>query len=130
MQEQDFSQYSPKWQFRFDAFARHGAPGSPGYKEYFRSLGFLDRIKLGVNFYAFFFSWIFFLVVGMWRKALALVGLWLLLILVASLLPEAAGRVLGIAWSLLVATSANYAYYLHRIKGSTSWNPFEGIRLF
>lgn len=127
MENKDLSQYSPKWQFRFGFFERHGL-GGPGYKEAFKALGFGQRIKLGMNFWAFFFTWAFFLVMGMWRKALSLIGLWLVLIVIAAFLPEGVGRGLGIAWSAMVASIANYAYYLHKVKGSSSWNPFEGFR--
>lgn len=123
-----FAEFSPKWQFRFNFFEQRGTPGTPGYREGFKALSFGQRIKLGMNVWAFFFTWLFFLCTGMWRKALSLIGIWLLLLLVAMLLPEVFGRAIGIAWSAIVASTANYAYYLHHIKGSISWNPFEGMR--
>ena len=124
----DFSQYSPKWQFRFNFFERYGAPNSPENKAALKAVGFGERVKIGINFWALFFGAIYFFVLGMWRKALTLIGVSLLLMLVAAFLPEAVGRGIGIAYSLFVAMAANYSYYLDRIKGSKSWNPWEGLR--
>ena len=127
MQNNDFSQFSPKWQFRFNFFEKFGLNG-PEYKQAYKQLGMGDRLKVGINFWAFFFNWIFFLVMGMWRKALSLIVMYAVLVVILSFLPAGAVRVVGIMWSALVASIANYAYYLHKVKGSTSWNPFEGFR--
>ena len=120
--------YSPKWQFRFNFFDRHGGPQAPGFKAAFKALKFGEKLKINMNFYAFFFGWIYFFILGLWRKALVLIGLWVLLIVCAFLLPEIVARGLGTAFSVLTGMVANYAFYLDRIKGSTSWNPCEGMR--
>lgn len=119
---------SPKWQFRFDFFDRYGAPSTPEYKAAFKALPFMDRLKINMNFFALFFGFIYFFILGMWRKALGLIGISLAVGIVAAFLPDAIGRGLGIAYSLLVGMAANYAYYLDQRKGSVSWNPFEGVR--
>ncbi len=125
---QDYSQFASRWQFRFGFYDQHGAPSTPTYKAAFKAATFGQRFKLSGNIPAFLFSWIYFLCKGMWRKGLSWLGIWVLLILIAAMLPQALGRGLGIGFSALCSISANYAYYLHRIKGSTSWNPFEGLR--
>ncbi len=124
----DTSSYSPKWQFRFAFFERHGGPQSPGFKDAFKALKFGEKLKINMNFFALFFSWIYFFIVGMWRKGLSLVGIWLVLILCGLMLPEVVARGLGTAFSVLTGMAANYAFYLDRVKHSTSWNPYEGMR--
>lgn len=126
----DLSQYSPKWQFRFGFFERHGGPASPDFKAAFKALSFGQRLKINMNFFAFFFGFIYFFILGLWRKALVLIGVSLAIGVVAFFLPDAVARGLGVAYSVLVGMSANYAFYLDRIKGSTSWNPWEGVRWF
>ncbi len=124
----DRTQLSPKWQFRFDFFDRHGGPKEPAYKESLKTLPFGEKVKVGMNFYAFFFGVIYFFIIGLWRKALSLIGISLVLSIVASFLPAAFQNVLWLPLSLLTGMIANYAYYLDKVKGSTSWNPFEGMR--
>lgn len=120
---------SPKWQFRFDFFDRHGGPSSPEFKPAFKALPSIgDRLKINMNFFAFFFGWIYFFILGLWRKAIVLIGISLLVGVLAFVLPRMVANGLGVAYSVLVGMIANYAFYLDRVKGSTSWNPFEGMR--
>ncbi|MBB4128722.1 hypothetical protein GGR77_004053 [Xanthomonas translucens] len=120
---------SPKWQFRFDFFDRHGGPASPGFKPAFKALpSFGDRLKINMNFFAFFFGWIYFFILGLWRKAIVLIGISVLIGVLSLFLPKMFVNGLGVAYSVLVGMIANYAYYLEVRKGSTSWNPFEGMR--
>jgi hypothetical protein len=119
---------SPKWQFRFNFFNQHGAPSSPAFKAAYKELPFGEKIKVNFNFFALFFSWIYFLILGMWRKALTILGLSIVVMVVAAFMPKAVGNGIAIAWSLLIALTANYSYYLEKVKGDTSWNPFAGMR--
>ncbi|KLD79255.1 DUF2628 domain-containing protein [Xanthomonas hyacinthi] len=120
---------SPKWQFRFDFFDRHGGPASPDFKAAFKALpSFGDRLKINMNFFAFFFGWIYFFILGLWRKAIVLIGISLLIGVLSFFLPGMVVNGLGVGYSVLVGLIANYAFYLDRKKGSTSWNPFEGMR--
>mgnify|MGYP004711479953 CR=1 FL=1 len=63
----------------------------------------------------------------MWRKALVVVGIYIVLAMLSGVLPEIVARALWIATNFLVASSTNYSYYLEKVKGNTSWNPFEGM---
>lgn len=131
MSAQNHLDLSPKWQARFNFFDRHGAPATAEFKQNWKTLPFGQRFKIRMNLFALFFGWIYFFVLGLWRKGLVLVALTLVMGIIASLLPDGAlftalVRGVGIGYALLVATSANYAYYLDRVKGSRSWNPFEG----
>jgi len=122
------SPFSPKWQFRFNFFEQHGAPNSPGFKTAFKTLTFGQKIKVNFNFFALFFSWIYLLILGMWRKALTILGITLVLMVIVAFLPDVVGRAIGMAWSVLIALPTNYSYYLEKVKGDTSWNPFAGMR--
>lgn len=122
------SQYSPKWQFRFNFFEQHGAPNTPAFKEAYKALPFGQKLKVNFNFFALFFSWIYLFILGMWRKALSVLGLTIVLVILASFMPDIVARGLGMGWSLLIALTTNYSYYLDKVKGNVSWNPFEGMR--
>jgi hypothetical protein len=101
---------------------------TPTFKAAYKTLPFGQKIKVNFNFYALFFSWIYLLIVGMWRKALTILGITLVLMVVVAFLPDVVGRAIGVAWSVLIALTTNYSYYLEKVKGDTSWNPFAGMR--
>lgn len=121
---------SPHWQDRFDFFAEYGPPNTtPESREAIRELSLGKRLVINNNYVAFFFSPFYFFVKGMWRKGITLLGAAVVLAIAAVLLPipESAARGLSMVVPALAMTSANYAYFLHVTKGSTSWNPFEGL---
>ncbi|WP_262980375.1 DUF2628 domain-containing protein [Photorhabdus kleinii] len=68
------SHYSERWQTRFTFFERNGAPKAPEYKAATKAEPFIRRILLNMNFIAFFFSFIYFFVLGLWWKNLTLFG--------------------------------------------------------
>lgn len=124
------AELSPHWQDRFDFFAEYGPPNAtPQSREAIRELSFGKRLVVNQNYWAFFFSPFYFFVKGMWRKGITLLAAALVLAVAATLLPipEVAARGLSMVAPALAMTSANYAYFLHVTKGSTSWNPFEGL---
>ncbi|WMJ70601.1 DUF2628 domain-containing protein [Stenotrophomonas sp. 24(2023)] len=123
----DLSRFSPKWQFRFNFFQQHGSPKEAGFKQAWKALPFGERLKININFFALFFGAIYLFILGMWRKALMLIGINVALVLVTAFLPDFVGRAVFVALNLLVAFSTNYNYYLDQVRGSTSWNPFEGM---
>lgn len=86
-------------------------------------------LYIRMNWIAFWFGFIYFFVLGLWRKNLTI---WLICLPCRSLFCflnltltlnfiniAVAGGIYG--------TVANKAYYLHKVKGSKSWNPFEGL---
>jgi asparagine N-glycosylation enzyme membrane subunit Stt3 len=139
MNTQAYSKYPAKWQERFAFLDAHGAPGTPSYKDAFKALPFMQRIKIGSSILAFFFGPIYFFILGLWRKALVGLALTVATCVVAFILyavlgPESRGadfisRMLGLAVTLMYAGTANYAYYLKEVKGQDSWNFFEGLRM-
>ncbi len=120
---------SPSWQKRFDFFNAYGLPNStPESRAAYRALSFMDRLKLTSNILAFLFGPIYFFVKGMWRKGLTLLGIFVAVEVVLIILNASDTLVRGIGFGLaaIAMTTANYAYYLHVVRGSQSWNLFEG----
>lgn len=73
---QSTGKYSPKWQERFDFFETYGAPNDPRYKEAVKTLpDFKKKILINANVIAFFFGPIYLFVLGLWKKNLALIGI-------------------------------------------------------
>lgn len=123
-------QLSASWRQRFDFFNAYGLPSStPESKTAYRALPFGAKFRLTSNILAFLFGPIYFFVKGMWRKGLTLLGLTggVAVVLVLLGVPDTFGRAVGIGMAALAMTVANYAYYLQGVKGSESWNPFEGF---
>ncbi|MGF6199448.1 DUF2628 domain-containing protein [Pseudomonas laurylsulfatiphila] len=129
---------SPKWQERFAFFDQYGAPKSPDFKLGFKQLPARKRILINLNFIAFFFGPIYFFVLGLWKKNLAIIAIIVALSFVLALIftllgyeeaPKALNSGMNIVFALMYGLSANYAYYLKQVNGSQGWNPFEGLRL-
>ncbi|MHA7662855.1 DUF2628 domain-containing protein [Mycolicibacterium sp. HS_4_1] len=123
------STVSPSWQKRFDFFNAYGLPNStPESRAAYRALSFMDRLKLTSNILAFLFGPIYFFVKGMWRKGLTLLGIFFAVevVLVVLDVPDSLVRGIGFGLAAIAMTTANYAYYLHVVRGSQSWNLFEG----
>lgn len=122
---------TPVWQRRFAFFDAYGLPGSTAEsREAFRQLSFWEKGRINTNVLAFLFSPFYFFVKGMWRKGLTLVLIAAALALVFGFLlevPPAVETGASLAMPALAMTTANYAYYLHLVKHSQSWNPFEGF---
>lgn len=125
--------YSSKWQQRFDVFERLQSLDAAGKKAFMKSLGWRKAGSTNFNFIAFFFGFIYFFVLGMWRRNLSMIGIIVLinaLVIAAETLfnieiPDALARGMGCAFSAWYATTANIAYYLQEIKGYNGWNPFK-----
>ncbi|MCX8563859.1 DUF2628 domain-containing protein [Mycolicibacterium mucogenicum] len=120
---------SPSWQKRFDFFNAYGLPNStPESKAAYKALTFLERVKLTSNILAFLFGPIYFFVKGMWRKGLTLLGIFVAveLVLVVLNVSDSLARAIGFGLAAIAMSTANYAYYLHVVRGSRSWNLFEG----
>ena len=130
--------YSAKWQERFDFFDTYGAPSDPSYKEAFKTLpGFKKKILINANVIAFFFGPIYLFVLGLWKKNLALLGIFVAINIALSVIfaiigmefPRPLSTGLSIAMSMMYTLMTNYAYYLKEVKGEQGWNPFKGMRL-
>ncbi|CAM3517365.1 hypothetical protein BZK31_13715 [Pseudomonas floridensis] len=130
--------YSAKWQERFNFFNTYGAPNDPRFKPAVNALpDFKKKLIVSANVIAFFFGPIYFFVLGLWKKNLALIGVIIAVNIVISVIfailgmdvPAALGTGLNVVFSMMYALTANYAYYLKEVKGEQGWNPFKGMRL-
>jgi len=123
----------PKWRERFEFFETRGTLSTPERRAAFKALPFRKRSLINTNWLGFFFGPIYFLILGMWRRALTLIGIAFLIVVIVFVfevvteidIPDAVVRATGPAFSWLCAMTANYSYYLKEVKGNNGWNPFE-----
>lgn len=128
--ETEFEDLRGPWPQRFEFFRAYGLPSSsPQARAAYKSLGFFDRIRVNQNFLAFLFGPFYFFVKGMWRKGLTLlvVAVAVAAVMVAIDVPDSIGRAAGMGVAAVAMITANYAYYLHIVGHSRSWNVFEGF---
>lgn len=131
--EKDFdsnnSGLSKAWQLRFKFYEENGLPKfkpTAQYKENCKALSRSQSFTINYNIFALFFGPLYFLCLGMWRKAITL---WVFITVVFVIL-SILGIPLGVYYAFSGITSAylaNSAYYLHRVKESKSFNIFEGF---
>ncbi|MEC5318419.1 DUF2628 domain-containing protein [Brenneria populi subsp. brevivirga] len=124
--------YPQRWQTRFAFFDQYGAPKSKEYKAAIKKEKFSGRFLIGFNLIAFFFSFIYFFILGLWRKNISLFAIAIVIGFIAGIIELITGHKistigLNVICSLMWGSTANYAYYLKEVKDSKSWNPFEGI---
>jgi hypothetical protein len=118
------------WHQRFDFFGTYGLPSSsPQARDAFKELSWWTRTRMSWNTLAFLFGPIYFFVKGMWRKGLVLLvsAIALGTVMVSLDLPEMVNRAGSLVIPAMAANVANYAYYLHVVMESRSWNPLEGL---
>lgn len=122
-----YAGYSKKFKECFEFFDQHGAPGTRPYSQALKAMPFAKRFWFMTNFMAFFFSFVYYFVKGLWKQGLVLVGITVLLSVVVAVLPQGMGYGVGVGYSILLGMSASYQLYLKEIKGVDTWNPFKGI---
>ena len=118
------------WQTRFAFFRRYGLPSStPEARAAFKALPWGARFRLNSNILAFLFGPFYFFAKGMWRKGLTLLlaAVALGAALTVSDIPDTWARAIGLGFAAAMSTTANYAFYLHALRGSRSWNPLQGF---
>ncbi|MGV0794966.1 DUF2628 domain-containing protein [Mycolicibacterium sp. XJ1819] len=128
-QQQSYTDLASSWQQRFAFYDRYGVPNStPESRAAYRQLPFGTKMRLTANGWAFFFGPIYFFLKGMWRKGLALlaIAVGLAVVVLGLDTPDVVVRIASLVVPAIAMTTANYAYYLH-IRGSQSWNVFEGL---
>ena len=112
---------TPHWQMRFTLIERAGGAKLPKI----RDLVFGERRKVIFNWLAFFFSSIYYLVKGMWRKAISLTVLTLVIAIFITVVCSAFGfSVESYLWMLapiIFGTRANVDYYKKVVHGENGW---------
>ncbi len=120
--------YDQVWTDRFLFFQQNGEPSSKNFKEALKPLASLQKMRVNVNFYALLFGFIYFLVKGMWKGAITLFGLSIILFSIAAFLPDFVGSVFGFFTTFLGAFTANYTFYRKEVLGENDFNIFKGMR--
>ena len=72
-----------------------------------------------MNFIAFFCSWIYLFVLGLWKKAIIVLLLGILSLFVGALIGV---NILGIAVAAYVAVNTNKWFYEKEVKGLNTWS--------
>ena len=121
---------SEKWKQRFAFFEQYGAPSTQTYKDELKKRPYKERLLINVNLFAFFFGVIYMAIIGLWKKALVVLGAAIALnvVLYALHVPEPIARGVGFGFAALCGLCTNYALYLKQVKGQDGWNLFEGMR--
>ena len=121
---------SEKWKKRFDFYERHGVPDTKNkakHKDHaaaLQALPFRERALVSMNFYAFFFTFIYYgLFLKMWRQAVILLGAILGIGIVGGMFDIPDSILQGVGWGIgfYAAFRANGLYYLKRTQGDIGW---------
>ena len=112
-----------KWKFRFDFYEKNGLPAfwgvTPAWRSAFKELTFWQRIKVSVNFFAYFFSFIYLLILGLWKKAILVLLLNLVVVFIMALTDLS---FLGYIVNIFTAMRANIWFYEYKVKGVQTWS--------
>ncbi|OHV00684.1 DUF2628 domain-containing protein [Mycobacterium talmoniae] len=128
--ESAFADTPGPWRQRFEFFHAYGLPSSsPQARAAFKELPFGTRMRLNSNFLAFLFGPFYFFAKGMWRKGVSLLVAAIAVGVVMTVLdvPDGIDRGVAAGFGAAAMVTANYAYYLHVVQHSRSWNLFEGF---
>ncbi|MUM15888.1 MULTISPECIES: DUF2628 domain-containing protein [unclassified Mycobacteroides] len=118
------------WQRRFAFYDERLEARPVGGNRLYRALAYLSRSGMTTNAWAFFLGPIYFFVKGMWRKGITLALMAAGAMGVLYIVHASSGWTLAVSvvFALVYTFTANRAYYLHWVRHSESWNPFEPIR--
>ncbi|MCL2716207.1 MAG: DUF2628 domain-containing protein [Alphaproteobacteria bacterium] len=164
----------PKWRPRFEFFEAFGAPDSVEARAALKAMADSGKRSLITsNWAGYLLGPIYFLTLGMWRRALTLSGIVFLagvlplvtdvvffnapvdlvhrgMMLVSLLFGKLSYPCVFLVWwldpdvldfgstvlflvvvvgigSSTAAETANYSYYLTRVRGDNGWNPYKGL---
>ncbi|WP_039055046.1 DUF2628 domain-containing protein [Enterobacter sp. Bisph1] len=114
---------SEKWKFRFAFYEKNGYPGfwkmTPAWKSAFKEIGFWQKRRVSMNLFAYAFSFIYLMILGLWKKAT--------LVLVLNLVTFIVAVLTGLGPLMLVVNGyigwrANIWYYEYKVKGIQTWS--------
>ena len=115
---------SESWKRKFHVMDDLNSIKDPKEKKaYFKSLSWGERFGQS-NILAFLFSFIYFLIKGMWKPALTFFVIYAVLIvalLVLNVEKDSIYRAAGIGYGVLAMTRANVLYYTKKVLGKDLW---------
>lgn len=116
---------SDKWKYRFEFYEQNGLMPFWGSKEYtakLKALSFGNRLKVIMNIWSFFFPFIYLFILGLWKKALLVIGIIIILNIISLFIPMPIARGLGLGTAAFIASRVNGYYYLLKVKGKQDWS--------
>ena len=113
---------SSRWKIKFFIIAKAGGPKLPAIGK----LSFNERMKINFSVIAFLFGPFYYLVKGMWRKAITLFAACAVVLFVLTLALELAGlgrlaNALGYACGAVFAVRANIDFYKKMVLKDNGW---------
>lgn len=117
------------WKERFEFFEKNGAPNTPEFKSEIKLLKWSKKILINVNWFVFFFSFIYYFIKGMWKPALSVIAMLIALVVILEIF-SVSDRIQNIfftALGVLNARCANYSVYRFAILKEHDFNVFKGI---
>ena len=111
---------SDSWKMKFYLLEKAGGVKLQNVK----NLPFGERVKVVFNFWAFLFGPFYYLAKGMWKKAISLFGVSVLIIVILAAICEAMGisdAITSFVASAIFATRANIDFYKKVKLGDNGW---------
>jgi hypothetical protein len=111
---------SPAWQKKFALLEKAGGPKLSKLSQ----LKFGERIGVAFNIWGFLLAPVYYLVKGMWKKAIVLTALGIALVLILEVILEAfkiRSSAASFATCAIFATRANIDYYKKMVLGDNGW---------
>lgn len=113
---------SDTWKTRFRIIEKAGGVKLPQFK----ALSFGERMKIGFGLLPFLFGPFYYLAKGMWKKAITLFVVCLVLVVILGMLLEWAGlgrfgSSLGYGVAAIFAVRAKIDYYKKMVLGQNGW---------
>ena len=112
---------SDTWKKRFHLIEKAGGVKLPRFKE----LSFRERMSVNFNVWAFLFGPIYLLIKGMWKFALAWLGVTLLvgilLAVIEMMFQINTGNAAGVGVAASLSMLANRNYYKKMVQGQLDW---------
>ncbi len=115
-------EYPEKWREIFSLIERAGGPKLPNLKE----LNSSERFKVRMNWWAFFFGPIYYLIKGMWRKTITYIILMACVIYLVDFAAvhffnKADFNLPGVGFGVIWAMLANPDYYKIKVLKQNKW---------
>jgi hypothetical protein len=111
---------SDSWRVKFDLLEKAGGVKLPNVKK----LPFGERMKVGFNIWGFLFGPFYYLAKGMWKKAISLFGISVLIIFVLEIICQAIGisdKITNFVSAAIFASRANIDFYKKVKLGDNGW---------
>ncbi|GDF00186.1 DUF2628 domain-containing protein [Escherichia coli] len=112
-----------KWKYRFSFYDEHGFHGfwgaSPEYKQALKGLNTRQKIIIRTNVIAFFFSWVYLFVLGLWKKAIVVLFLAIFSLIFGYMIGY---NVFGFIIAAYVSYNTNRWFYEKEVKGIHTWS--------